>query len=255
MNTPSPIRDWSRFNPKDYLREYYSDLGAENQALLRFFADAYRDVPSDAVLLDFGGGPTIYPLIAAAARVKEIHFSDYLEANLQEVRNWIRRDPSAFDWQPFVRTSLQLETGRQCSGADIARREQEIRGRITKLMRCDASRRPAIDLPADYDLIVTNFCAESAARNHIQWRSFLRNITALLRPGGRLLLSALKGATCYSVGTKVFSAVNIDEADLLEVLVESSFPRKGIAFETVPADRPSRTYAGMILSVARKEGD
>jgi hypothetical protein len=255
MNRPIPIRDWSRFDPQDYLREYYCDLGPENRALTRFFAEAYRDVAPDAVLLDFGGGPTIYPLIAAAPRVREIHFSDYLEANLREVRAWIAGESSAFDWQPFVRLSLELEAGNACSDADVERREAELRRSITRVMRCDASRRPAIEVPGIYEIVVTNFCAESAARNHRQWREFVHNIAALLQPGGRLLLSALKGASAYSVGARTFSAVSIDESDLVDVLVESGFPRKGIALETVAADRPSRTYAGMILSACRKRDD
>jgi hypothetical protein len=255
MTRESPTRDWSRFDPKEYLREYYCDLGPENRALVQFFADAYRDVPGDSVLLDFGGGPTIYPLIAAAPRVVEIHFSDYLETNLQEVRNWIASRPDAFDWRPFVRLTLELENREASDPAAVARREAEMRGRITRVMRCDASRAVAIEVPSTYEVIVTNFCAESAAQNQLQWRAFLRNITALLRPGGKLLLSALKGATCYSVGDRVFPAVSIDESDLTEVLVELGFPRKGISLETVPADRASRTYAGMILSASRKRDD
>ena len=81
--------DWARFDPTAYLEEYYADLGAENLALLRFLEEAYRDLPSNCVLLDFGGGPTIYPLIAAASRVEEIHFTDYLDSNLEEVRKWL----------------------------------------------------------------------------------------------------------------------------------------------------------------------
>jgi hypothetical protein len=209
---------------------------------------------SDEFNYEFGFGTNIYPLIAAAPRVKEIHFSDYLEANLQEVRRWVEGHQDAFDWSPFVRLTLELESG-TCSPAALERREAEIRRRITRVMRCDASRAPAIEVPSRYEVIVTNFCAESAAKSHVQWRGFLRNIAALLAPGGRLLLSALKGATCYSVGPRVFPAVNIDESDLIDVLLESGFPRKSIALETVPADRPSRTYAGMILCSSRKRDD
>src|SRR5262245_17505565 len=135
MTNLSLTRDWTEFDPTAYLKEYYADLGAENRALLHFFVEAYQDIPPDSVLLDFGGGPTIYPLIAAATKVKEVHFSDYLEANLHEVRKWLRGDASAFDWHAFIRATLELEKGSVCSASEIAQREAEIRKRVTRIMR------------------------------------------------------------------------------------------------------------------------
>ena len=32
---------WAKFDPTDYLNEYYADIGPENLALLRFLAEAY----------------------------------------------------------------------------------------------------------------------------------------------------------------------------------------------------------------------
>ena len=118
-------RDWTAFNPRAYLDVYYADIGAENYALLQFFVEAYHDVSADSVLLDFGSGPTIHALIAAAPRVKEIHLCDYLPANLDEVRQWLHGESGAFDWRPFVTTTLQLERGKPCSDAEAVQRERE----------------------------------------------------------------------------------------------------------------------------------
>src|SRR5262245_17716555 len=77
------------FDPKAYLREYYSCLGEENRALLRFLNQAYIRIFSEidtARVLEFGGGPTIYQLISAAQHAVSIDFSDYLDDNLHEVR-------------------------------------------------------------------------------------------------------------------------------------------------------------------------
>ncbi len=181
---PSLTNDWDQFDPVAYLDEYYADLGAENLALLRFLAEAYQDVPPGGVLLDFGGGPTIYPLISAASRVEEIHFSDFLDPNLEEVRKWLASDPAAFDWTPFVKVALEMETGAASGHSDVLEREREIRRRVTKLLRCDASRSPPIDGPLEgYDILVTNFCAESATADRSQWRTSVGNIVSLLKPG------------------------------------------------------------------------
>jgi hypothetical protein len=255
MATSSLVADWSDFDPRDYLDEYYKDLGAENVALLRFFVEACRGLPRDAVLLDFGGGPTIYPLIAASKAVREIHFSDYLDANLEEVRRWLRGDEAAFDWKPFIQKTLELESGgAHCSAVHVQRRESEIRKHLTRLLRCDASRTPPIDgCDAAYDIVVSNFCAESATSDRAIWHAYMHNIGSLVRPGGTLIVSALKGAHCYSVGSRTFPAVDISEDDLAEVLADSGFPEKRIAVRSTPADRPTRLYAGVMMAVATKE--
>ncbi len=249
---PSLTRDFAHFDPRAYLTEYYADVGQENLALLRFMAEAYRSLPPGGRLLDFGGGPTVYPLISAVGCVAEVHFSDYLPANLAEVRLWLAGDRRAFDWSEFVRTALEIETGRPCSRAEVRQREQRVRALVTRVLRCDASRNPPLD-PAlgPYDVVVSNFCAESATQDRAQWRAFAFNIVSQLRDGGVLILSALMGASSYAVGPRWFPAVDIGEEDMLELLEEAGFAAKSIELRTVPADRPSRDYEGLMLVVAR----
>lgn len=240
------------FDAQAYLREYYGDIGAENLALLRFLVNGLRSVSPDSLMLDFGSGPTIYSLITASVRVKEIHVCDYVESNLDEVRKWLRRDPTAFNWREFIETTLELE-GKDNSPRSVFLREQETRNRVTRLVRGDASLpSPLGKMTSQYDLLVSNFCAESATSDWSQWRVFIHNITSLLKPGGTFMLAALKGADSYSVGDTNFPAVRIMEQDLLQALVEEGFVRKSIAIESVPADRPSRHYEGLMLARATK---
>lgn len=253
MSSPSYTEDWSQFDPTAYLDEYYGDLGSENLALMRFLVDACRDLPKGGRLLDFGGGPAIYPLISAVTRADEIHFSDYLQVNLDEVERWISKDPNAFDWDPFIRTAIELETGAACSDDDVQQRASEIRQRVTRLIPCDASRTPPVEGFVDaYEMVMTNFCAESATSDRWQWHDYMANIASVLKPGGWLVISALKGATRYSVGDASFPAVSIFEDDLIEMLEETGFASKGIEIRSVPADRPTRDYQGLIFAVARK---
>ena len=71
MSPTSLTRDWTLFDPLAYLNQYSGDGGAENRALLQFLVEAYRDLPPGGLKLEFGGGPTIYPLISADGRVSE----------------------------------------------------------------------------------------------------------------------------------------------------------------------------------------
>jgi hypothetical protein len=246
-------KNWADFKPRDYLLEYYADVGPENLALLRFAVDVFRQLPRQGTLLDFGGGPTIYPLIAAAEKVDEIHFCDYLISNLNEVQNWLQQDSSAFDWSEFVKVTLELENGGACSRQEIQQRQAAIRRLVTRLFRCNANLTRPIDGKQQYDMLVTNFCAESATHDRGQWRKFFHNIISLLKPGGTLLLSALKGASYYTVGRKLFPAVEIYETDLQQLLLDEGFDPASILLESVPADRSSRQYQGLILAAAVKQ--
>ena len=107
-NTEGIECDFETFDPRGYLREYYLTIDFENEQLLRFFIDCYRDVPPRSTLLEFGSGPTLYSLITAAARVDAIYVSDRLESNLREIQLWQRGAEAAFNWDPFIQRALVL---------------------------------------------------------------------------------------------------------------------------------------------------
>jgi len=244
--------DYTAFDTRAYLEEYYADVGPENLALLRFLVNVLRSAPESSLVLDFGGGPTLYCAIAAATRAREIHLADYAAANLEQVQRWIDGDPAAFEWHAFTRTILELE-GRDASLATVLEREAQTRKCVTRVMHCDAHAScPIEDSGRQYDVLTTLFCAEAAAGDRTQWRQCMRNITSLLRPGGQIVLAAVKGANSYAVGQSAFFAVNLWEDDLIEMLVEMGFVRESIVVDSVPADRPDRHYQGLMFASAVK---
>jgi hypothetical protein len=241
------------FSPSAYLQEYYSDIGAENAALLEFYVAAYKTLPPNGTLLDFGGGPTIYPLIGAVPKVKEIYFCDYLEVNLEEVRKWVRADAMAFNWQPFVRATLELEQRGICSPLDILRREAALRQRMKCITQCDIRLDPPIQgMTTTYDTVISNFCAEAATANRQEWITFVARIVSLVKPGGTFLISAIKGATSYSVGSQIFSTVNLDETVLTAALLRGGCQPESITISSIPADCSARHYTGVMFAKARK---
>jgi hypothetical protein len=250
---PFVDKTYGNFDPLLYLNEYYADLGEENLELLRFYVDAFRNIPAKGVMLDFGSGPTVYSLISAVAKVKEIHIAEYLEANRLELRKWLQKDDGAFNWRPFVRAALEIEHDGQCSEFDILRREAQIRNHIVYIGRCDVRRCPPILGPQyAYEVVASNFCSECVTDNLEEWRFFVANIASLVKPGGILLMTALKGATSYSVGSMRFPVVHIDENDLRQAFKELGFFPHSIMTRSIPADRPGRHYEGLIFTSAIK---
>lgn len=246
------ITDYAAFDVGDYLAEYYADVGPENQALLDFLVRALSGAPQGGLMLDFGGGPTVYSLIAAAERMGEMHIAEYAPANREQVRHWLEGDAAAFDWHAFTRTILELE-GLAPSAANVLAREALTRQRVTRVMSCDAHQGCPVDgIDRPYDVLTTHFCAEAAARDRAQWLQCMHHITSLLRPGGQIVLSAVKGADSYGVGSSTFLAVNLLEDDLVEMLLDTGFVRESIRVASVPADRPDRHYQGLMFARATK---
>ncbi|NJK59957.1 MAG: hypothetical protein HC918_06510 [Oscillatoriales cyanobacterium SM2_1_8] len=82
-----------------------------------------------------------------------------------------------------------------------------------------------------------------------------------MKPGGTLILSAVKGADFGALPTpwpepeadsQYFPTVNIVEADLQAALIAAGCAADSVELETVPADRPTRKYQGLMMVAARK---
>jgi hypothetical protein len=251
-------KSFSTFNSRDYLNEYYSSIGSENESLMQFYAQIYKAIDEDSVLLEFSGGPTIYPLITAASKVKAIHFSDYLKANRDEVKLWKSKDENAFDWDIYFKRALELEGSAAINNEAIQKREELLRTKIKKIIRVNAFKSDPINEKSReaYDVISVNFVPESITDSEEQWEATIHNITSMLKNGGILVTTALKNATYYKVGNKLFPAVNITEKKLEKTL--NKFGLKVSYLKTVPAQELDvnspdyEGYKGFIFIVAKK---
>jgi hypothetical protein len=217
---------WQDWDPNTYLRTFFAELGPDTFATLQFLAhelQCFRDNPVERAL-DFGCGPTPIVSIAAAPYVREIHLADYLSANLKEVQRWLDADPSAFSWDHAIAEILKLE-GTEPTRKNIAQRAAELRGKASTQL-CDASlQHPLHGQKQSYPLVLSMFCADSATSSKETWRQYMRNISTLVAPSGRILIAALRQCRAYHLGERTFPAANVDENDLESVLIEAGFLR------------------------------
>ncbi len=245
--------DHDTFDPKGYLKEYYITIDAENDQLLRFFVECYRNINARSTLLEFGSGPTLYSLFTAAAYVDTIHVSDRLESNLHEIQLWKRDDEEAFNWELFIQRALELEGKCRVTREDILRRAELLRSKLMAFCTCDAFSRPPLHGTNidKYDIVQVNFVPESITSSHVEWKRAMQNIISLLKPQGTLILTALKNAVYYQLQEKKFPAVNIDEAVLTQALRKLGFGEAHIRLQTVQANLPYRGYSSILLVKAR----
>lgn len=248
----NPTHDYSEFDPKTYLHEYYSTIPQESIDLLCFLIKALQDVDPDSLALDFGGGPTLYTALVAADKIHNIHYSDYLQANRDEMQKWLRADADAFDWSETTRAVLELE-GKDTSQESIRAREALIRERVTRVLRCDTTQSTPIEgMGHDYDVLISNLCIEAVAKDRAQWTQYLSNAGSLLKSGGKLVMAAVRGGRAYSVGDVVFHVLPIFEKDFEDALPQAGFIKESIRIEWAHADHPVHPYEGLLFVTATK---
>jgi hypothetical protein len=242
--------DYDAFDPADYISEYYTVIGAENQFLLDFYHRAFQHIPRAASFLEFGGGPTIYQLLSARRRAGEIVFAEYLASNRAEVQKWIAGHPEAFNWEAYVDAVLELE---QRERTDSNRRQvrEELIPKMTEIIECDAfSPHILCGHPRrDFDVVSSSFCLECISGCESLFLDFLAKLTDLLKMRGTLVLTMLKGAKNYRVGNLLFPAFPVHEDYMRDVLRRLQY--HWVSIESVPAEG-GQGYDGIIAITAEK---
>lgn len=253
MSTDNIEKDFSNFTPKPYLDEYYTRIDYENRKLLEFFAEAYRNLPADAHMLEFGGGPTIYQLITAAANVKEIVFSDYSGANLREVKKWCNEENGAFQWDSFIEESLKLEH-KDSGPVAMEKRKALLRSKITQFIQGDAFKENPLgkEFSESFDVVGVNFVPEGITDSKEQWKVLVQNISSLVKRHGALIMVSITGAKYWKSGNTSYVSASITQDDLKNLLVELGYELA--LSKSIVAENPELSgYTGISMIKAIKQ--
>lgn len=246
MSEQSSFEAWV---PRDYLKEYYSELQEDERSTLKYFVEQLPGAPAGP-LLCFGCGPTVHHVLLAAERMPEIYLADYVPENLLEIARWQRREPGAHDWAPFAEYVLTCESGAPPTSNEVEARLELLRSKIARLLHADANLTDPLgrEYRGFFSAVISPYCAESATGDHATWTRFCRNIASLVRPGGLFLTSALRLSNGYKSGDRFFPATPIDEADLREVLT-ADFRADSIAVEArALREHTAQGFSGILLA-------
>ncbi len=259
-------------------------IAAENIVILDFQRFVVRELlPSfedgEAVILDIGGGPTIYQHIALSLIAKRIVHSEYSEENRNEVWQWINKEEKSFRWEGYfdlVRYMLQedevvvKEVLRQkqmyplyargtilsyllTTEIQISVLQQYVRDLITDVAHGDVFKKDLdlpVEVPAKFDVVTCNFVIESATGDCAQWEIGMKNSIAHIQQGGYFVLTSIKDCDWYSVGDKKVPACNVDEHDIKEICERNGI--RVIAQRVLNGcDKATFGYEGMVFTLGQ----
>jgi hypothetical protein len=263
--------DFQSFEPIPYLNEYfnypsdyYGGVGFENEQFLQFFAEvAHEHDLKNCLLLDFGCGPTIYSILSLGLNCCEIHMSDYLQQNLEQVQLWQQGKPQAFDWHPYLRRALQMETALNqhqpldsfldVTDEEIEQRARLLRGKITSIRQGNARAINPVgeEGKALYEAVVSSFCLEGVAQDLAEWKKLMTNLSSTIKPGGLLIFATQIEADSYRIGDGYGTVVNLSEQDIVETLLDCNFESSSIKTKELEGGPNHTEYEKFLMLTAR----
>ncbi|NXU42256.1 NNMT methyltransferase, partial [Drymodes brunneopygia] len=245
------------FDPQAYMNEYYNltdsrkwAAGFTKQNLRTLHKIFSLDGLRGDTLIDVGCGPTIYQLLSACEHFQEIISLDYTDQNRRELEKWLKNEAGAFDWEPVVKYVCELEGDRE----KWAEKQEKVRKKVKQVLKCDVTKAnptsPVTLPPAD--CIVTTLCLEGACKDLATFRSALRNISTLLKPGGHLVMLTVLGETYYVFGKQIYSSLCLQKHEVEEAVVAAGFEVRLSEAQPYEADDDTTDIKGILGLVARK---
>ncbi len=256
----------------------------ENIAIFDFFRvvieHLLEEFPlGDAEILDIGGGPTIYQHMGLCLIANHITHSEFLEKNRNEVLLWLHEEERAHEWDTYfhlvqklfcvgeipriLERQIRVEDPRIAAHAKLVQElltSEDIHNFKHQVRMCLGSdvvhgdmflRDLGLSDHKQYDLVTSNFVAESAATNVEQWKTAMHNIIAHVRPGGYFVQTAIHNAHWYQVGKERLPAVAVDR-EMIIALCEKEGCRVIYEKALTGSDVDTVGYDGMVFILAQK---
>ena len=121
-----------------------------------------------------------------------MYFSDYLESNLAEVRSWVEDEEGAFCWDEFIIGALKRERPQtEITEEAVRARKALVRHKLTGYIRCDIFDEDILEADTEFDLLSTNFVAESVSPNKSTVADVIKRFRGVLKPTGYLVMTGL----------------------------------------------------------------
>uniref|UniRef100_T1IS25 Methyltransferase type 11 domain-containing protein n=1 Tax=Strigamia maritima TaxID=126957 RepID=T1IS25_STRMM len=169
-------------------------------------------------LLDVGCGPLIRGVISASAVIPNIYLGDFVESNRQILQKWLSKQPGVADYSTQLQHVASLE-----GKTDFDYLEQRVRNAVKKVVHLDILSDKPLDPGEEqqFDVVVSSLCLDCFPDDG--YFRAMKNVSKLVKNGGRLALVATIECSKYRVGDQQFPVAWIDEEKLRGALAGSDF--------------------------------
>ena len=216
------------FNPSTYLANLENEHSSTQRPfLLRCYHDAIQCLPSGLSVLDYGSGPTFFSTISVATKASEIVLSDYAESNRKALRQWLNKDPDAFDWSPYFSHVVQKLEGK--AEEEVEKRQELVREVVKAVVPCDLTQDPPIEggYDKEYDVVLCCLCVAAASQTSEDHFQGIAKLGKLVKPGGILLIYEPEMETCsqgaYYFGESSFAYYAVTREFITKALKSAGF--------------------------------
>jgi hypothetical protein len=229
---------WDTFEVKPYLeKNYKNNQEAADLAIMDKLSEFYSELVDswgrDLRIVDVGGGPNLYPLIAAAPFASCIEEVEYSQPNCDYLRQQINGEFDSETWEAWLEHAsehleenhLSDETEPEQLQALLSNKLSVRRGSLYELPAVTRAehRRQGHEAEEDLaDVVSMHFVAESITDDASTFRSGLIAAVESTRPGGWLVASFVAENTTNAVryGDHFHPVINVSAADIENILDE-----------------------------------
>ena len=189
MSGGEETANYVQFDAQRYLTQLFSDITIFQD--IPTYVKLFAPFPDNGLtMLDFGGGPNVFPLIMAAEKVTRYIHSDYAKNNRDEVERWKEADSRAFSWKENITRCLKAE-GKLGTDEEVASREARMRKVLETVIPCDVT---VDNVVADsyvgpYDIVTCAYCLECVCTSAEAISEAIGRISKLVKPGGYFVLT------------------------------------------------------------------
>ena len=193
-------------------------------------------------MLDYSSGSAMVATISAATKASEIILSEYSSDCRKVLREWLDRDPAAFDWTPhFTYVVQELEGGGE---SEVKERQEIVRTLVNAVVHCDITKVPPIESDYDqqYDVVICGLVFESVSYTHEEYTANISRVGKLVKPGGSMLIYGIENKLgFYTVGDQRLHNLQVTHDFAMSALKAAGFC--DISLDTYsPPDDPHRCY-------------
>lgn len=228
------------FDVEYYLERLYRDPADKERGVqpfrMRCFYEFYKKFSSSwnvhsAQLLEYGGGPIIYPLVSACPYVGGITFSDFQQASLDAVSMWKDKSEGGHNWTPYFKYIISEVEGNAIEEDAVEEavlyREMELREKLKHCVIGDilADNILALNAPESFDIVSCNLCLEVPAKTVDDYKRNVKRLSTLVKPGGFVLSLVILESSFYSLSrtNEQTFIISLSEHDVREAYEKAGF--------------------------------